>query len=238
MRGSIGSLLVCLAALASTAMAQSVHTGSVASPPSGGGRPVPPGNYQLSVPTDTLVAVLREELFTDSGRFYPCRVNTACTSWGNDVVVSAPKIAVDGPRIVFSVHMTGTYTMNQFFAPKVAGDLIVSGVPVLHANKVGLSQTSAAAGSASDAAFRTFIELMRQRIESMIDESPGFDLAQYLASSTADPQLPPPRLPARGCVSASQIQLTSIGTNVGPPQSVGAGVVVAPLPASAPRPRC
>ena len=134
--------------------------------------------------------------------------------------------------------MTGTYTMNQFFAPKVAGDLIVSGVPVLHANKVGLAQTSAAAGSASDAAFRTFIELMRPRIESMIDESPGFDLAQYLASSTEHPQLPPPRLPARGCVAASQIQLTSIATNPGPPQSVGAGVVVAPLPPSAPRPRC
>jgi len=234
----VGSLLVCVAALASTAVAQSAHTGPVAPPPSSTARPVPSGQYRLSVPTDTLVAVLREELFTDSGRFYPCRVNTACTSWGNDVVVSQPKISVDGPRIVFSVHMTGTYTMNQFFSPKVAGDLIVSGVPVLHANKVGLTQTSAAAGSASDAAFRTFIELMRPRIESMIDDSPGFDLAQYLASSTADPQLPPPRLPTRGCVAASQIQLTSIATNPGPPQSVGARVVVAPLAASAARQHC
>jgi hypothetical protein len=182
-----------------------------------------------------MVSVLREELFTDSGRFYPCRINTACTSWGNDIVLSAPNVTVDGPRIVFSVHMTGTYSMNQFFTPRVSGDLIVSGVPVLHGSNVGLSQAAVAASTASDMAFRTFVEVERPRIESMIDQSPGFNLADYLVSSTANPQLPPPRLPTRGCVAASQISVTSVATQPTPP-SVDAVVVVAP--SSPTRQRC
>src|SRR5271155_179256 len=101
----IGGLVVGVALIGSSALAQSTHASLSAAPPSSTGRPVAPGTYRLSVPTDTMLAVLREEMFTDSGRFYPCRINTACASWGNDVVVSAPNISVDGPRVTFSVHM-------------------------------------------------------------------------------------------------------------------------------------
>jgi hypothetical protein len=168
---------------------------------------------------------MQSMLFTDSGRFYPCRINAACSSWGKDVVLTNPNLSVDGPRVILSVHMIGTYTLSQFFAPRVSGDLFVSGVPVLRDNKVALAQTATDAGPASDMAFRAFLEAMRPRIQSMIDQAPGFDLAQYLVISTADPTLPPPRLATRGCVSASQITVDSVGTHPSPP-SIGATVTV------------
>jgi len=46
----------------------------------------------------------------------------------------------------------------------------------------------------------------------MLDQSPGFDLGQYLAAAAADPRLPPPRLPNTSCVDASQVQVQSVAT--------------------------
>lgn len=235
-RRLVGLLVTCLAFAGSTAKAQSAHPGASATG-AASAHPVRAGTYPLTVTTAQMIAVIRDQLFTDSGRFYPCRVNTACQSWGHDVALSAPNITVDGSRVVFSVHMTGTYALNQFVVPRVAGDLIVSGVPVLHGNNVGLTQSDAQAGGASDMTFRAFVEATRSKIQSTIDGSPGFNLADYLVSSTADPQLPPPRLPGPGCVKASQIQVKSIATQPNP-AAVGAVVVVAPPPATTGQQHC
>ena len=83
--------------------------------------------YTLIVPTRDLVDLLRGQLFTDSGRFYPCRTNPQCSAWGQDIAVSSPDISIDGQRLVFSVHPAGSYAMAQFFTPTVAGDLVILG---------------------------------------------------------------------------------------------------------------
>src|SRR3974377_391896 len=48
--------------------------------------------YTLTVPTRELVEMMREQVFTDSGRFYPCRTNPSCSSWGEDIALSAPNL--------------------------------------------------------------------------------------------------------------------------------------------------
>lgn len=188
-----------------------------------------PATYTLVVPTRQLVNTLRGQLFTDSGRFYPCRTNPACSAWGHDIALSSPSLAIDGTRLVFSVHMLGTYALNQFFAATVAGDLILSGVPVARGNHVVLTQTVAAASESSDMAFRAFLQAMHPRIESMIEESPGFDLPQYLAYAASDPGMPPPRLPNVSCVDASQIQVQSVAT-IPTSSALTATVLVGPPP--------
>jgi hypothetical protein len=168
--------------------------------------------YTLAVPTRELVDLVRGQVFTDSGRFFPCRTNPSCSAWGQDIALSAPNITIDGPRLVFSVHLVGSYAVSQFFAATVTGDLIVSGLPTVRGRKVVLTQSAASASSASDVTFRAFLEATHGRIESMLDQSPGFDLAQYLAYAASDPALPPPRLPNTPCVDPSQIQVQSIST--------------------------
>jgi hypothetical protein len=185
--------------------------------------------YTLTVPTRELVSTLQDQVFIDSGRFFPCRTNPSCSSWGHDIALSSPRLSIDGQRLVFSVRLVGTYAMSQFFAATVAGDLIISGVPAVRGNHVALAETAVAASDASDATFRAFLEVMHTRIESMIDQSPGFDLAQYLAYAASDPRLPPPRLPNVNCVDPSQIKLQSVST-MPAASALTATVLVGPPP--------
>jgi hypothetical protein len=185
--------------------------------------------YTLTVATRQLVDLLRGQLFTDSGRFVPCRINPACSAWGRDIALSAPNISIDGPRVVFSVHLVGTYAMSQFFATTVTGDLIVSGIPTLRGSKVVLTQSSAVAGPTSDLVFRAFLDAAHPRIESMLEQSKGFDLPQYLAFAASDPALPPPRLPGTSCVDPSQIQVQSVSTQPSA-SALSAVVSVSPPP--------
>ncbi len=90
----------------------------------GAGGAVDPRPYTLTMPTAQMVVVLRTELFVDSGRLYPCRGNPACSSWGHDLALSAPGVKIDGPRLVFTVHVAGSYAINAMFAPSIAGDLV------------------------------------------------------------------------------------------------------------------
>jgi hypothetical protein len=219
--------VVALAAVAlvpASSTAQSSHDQAPVS------KPVPPGTYVLTVATATLDSVMRAQVFTDSGRFYPCRINPACSSWGHDVVLTNPDITIDGSRVFVSVHVVGTYVINDFFAPSVSGGLILSGVPVLRDNKVAFTQTTTEASPESDMAFRAFIDAVRPRVESMIEKAPGFDLAGYLVASTADLQLPPPRLGKHECVRASQIKIESIGTTRDPPALKTTATVSRPNP--------
>jgi hypothetical protein len=183
--------------------------------------------YTLTVETRQLMDLLRGQVFTDSGRFYPCRTNPSCSAWGQDIALSNPSLAIDGPRLVFSVHLVGNYALSAFFAATVSGDLIVSGVPVNRGRRVILTQTQAMAGPQSDMTFQAFLQAMHGRIESMLDQSPGFDLGQYLSYAASDPQLPPPRLPNTSCVDPSQIQVQSIATQPAT-SAINAVVSVAP----------
>jgi len=181
--------------------------------------------YTVAMTTSQLLEIVRGQVFTDSGRFFPCRANPSCSAWGQDIALSAPQIAINGERLVFSVHLTGSYTLNQFLSATVTGDLIVSGVPSVRANKVVLTQSSASASDASDVTFKTFLQAMHTRIESMIDQSAGFDLAQYLSMSASDSHLPPPRLPGIHCVQATDVGIQSVAANA-PRSSVEAQVTV------------
>jgi hypothetical protein len=195
-----------------------------------GARPgLPVRTYKLTMATHDLVELVRGQVFVDSGRFRPCRANPACSNWGSDIILTSPNITVDGPRLVFSVHLVGNYAMSQFFAATVTGDLIVSGVPVPRGNRVVLTQSAAAASATSDLAFRAFLEATHRRIETMLDQAPGFDLAQYLSYAASDPAIPPPRLPNVSCVDPSQIQLQTIATQPAT-SAVVAVVAVGPPP--------
>jgi hypothetical protein len=181
----------------------------------------------LVAPTAQIIALLRAQVFTDNGRYYPCRNIPSCSSWGQNLAVSDPKITVDGPRLVVQVHLVGSYAMNAYLAPQVAGDLILSGVPVTHGTRVSLDQPSVQTGAA-DFTFQTFIQATHTRIEQMISESGGFDLAQYLSDASRNPQLPPPRIPGAQCLDPSEIRIRSVATD--PAASAIDAVVIAPIP--------
>lgn len=190
-------------------------------------------SYTVTAPTAQMVALMQSQVFTDAGKYYPCRNNPSCSSWGQSIVLSDPQMSINGARIVFSVHLVGTYGVNQYLAAGVAGDLIVSGVPVVSDNRIRLSQASVEAGKA-DFTFQAFVEATHARMEQMVSQQGGFDLAQYLSSSARDPRLPPPRLPGIRCVDASEIKLQTVATDPG--ASAISATVLAPPPPG--RPSC
>jgi hypothetical protein len=189
-----------------------------------------PRSYTLAMPTAQMVSVLKTELFVDGGRLYPCRGNPACSSWGHDLALSAPGVKVDGPRLVFTVHVSGTYAINAMFAPSIAGDLVVSAVPVARNGLIHVTQSAVQAGPASDIVFQGFVQTLHGQIEQMLNDKGTLDLAQYLAMSAKDPKLPPPRLPGVSCVDPSQIQVQSVATD--PPSSSVRAMVTVTAPAA------
>jgi hypothetical protein len=190
-----------------------VHRGAAGAV--GGVGAVEPRPYTLTMPTAQMVSVLRTELFVDSGRLYPCRGNPACSSWGHDLALSAPGVKVDGPRVVFTVHVAGSYAINAMFAPSIAGDLVVSTVPVARNGLIHITQANVQAAPTSDIVFQGFVQTVHGQLEGLLNDKGTLDLAQYLAMSAKDPRLPPPRLPGVSCVEPSQIQVQSIATDPG-----------------------
>jgi hypothetical protein len=189
--------------------------------------------YTLTTPVADLVALVRTQVFTDAGRYYPCRGNPSCSAWGQNIALSDPALTIDGARLVFSVKMVGTYALNPYIAPQVTGTLIVSGVPVVSDNRVRLSEAKVDAGP-SDVTFQAFVQATHERMEKMVSESGGFDLAQYLASASRDPRLPPPRLPGLHCVDPTEMQVQRVQTDAG-----GATIIaVVTGPAATPRRAC
>lgn len=188
-----------------------------------------PRPYTVTMPTAQMVSLLKTQLFVDSGRLYPCRGNPACSAWGQNLALSAPTVQIDGPRLVFSVHVSGTYAINSMIAPSIAGDLVVSAVPVARDGLIHTTQSNVQAGPTSDITFQAFVQTVHGQLEQMLNEKGALDLAQYLAMSARDPKLPPPRLPGVTCVDRSQIHLQSIATEPAS-SSVTAMVLVSPPP--------
>ena len=182
--------------------------------------------YTLTTPVADLLALMRTQVFTDQGRYYPCRGNPSCSAWGQNIALSDPALSIDGRRLVFSVKMVGTYALNPYFAPQVTGTLIVSGVPTVGDNRVRLSEAKVAAGP-SDVTFQAFVEATHAKMEQMVSQSGGFDLAQYLSSTSRDGRLPPPRLPGLHCVEPTEIQVQSVAADAG--TAAIAATVVGPV---------
>jgi hypothetical protein len=173
-----------------------------------------PSSYTLTTPVADLLALLKTQVFTENGKYYPCRGNPSCSAWGENIALSDPSLSIDGPRLKFSVKMVGTYAVNPYFAPQVTGTLIVSGVPVVQDNRVRLSDARVEAGP-SDVTFQAFVQATHVKAEQMVSQSGGFDLAQYLSNSSRDPRLPPPRIPGLHCVDSSEIQVQAVQADAG-----------------------
>jgi hypothetical protein len=182
--------------------------------------------YTVTETTAQLLALLQAQLFTDSGRFYPCRGNPSCSSWGENLALSAPVVQVNGQRLAFAVHVDGSYAVAPGLAPSVAGDLIVSAVPIVLNGLVHLSQSAVRAGQ-GDVTFQAFVQAAHGQIEQLLNEKSTLDLADYLALAAHDPTMPPPRLPGITCVDRSQIHLQSVATDPGA-SAVTATVLVSP----------
>jgi hypothetical protein len=173
-----------------------------------------PASYTLTTPVADLSALLRNQVFTDGGKYYPCRGNPSCSAWGENIALSDPALAIEGPRLKFSVKMVGTYAVNPYFAPQVTGTLIVSGVPVVQDNRVRLAEARVEAGP-SDVTFQAFVQATHVKAEQMVSQSGGFDLAQYLSNASRDPRLPPPRIPGLHCVDPTEIQVQAVQADAG-----------------------
>jgi hypothetical protein len=190
--------------------------------------------YTLATPVADLLTLLRTQVFTDAGRYYPCRGNPSCSAWGQNIALSDPTLSIDGARLVFSVKMVGTYAINPYFAPQVTGTLVVSGVPVVSDGRVvRLSQPRVEAGP-SDVTFQAFVQATHTRVEQMVSESGGYDVSQYLSAASRDPRLPPPKLPGLHCVDPTEIQVQSVRADAG----ANAITAVVAAPAATPHRAC
>jgi hypothetical protein len=160
-----------------------------------------------------MMAMLNEVVFTDSGgTFYPCRVQgSRCDSWGHDIALSHPIIRTSASRLELAVHIRGAYPVSQIFSPIVQGTLDLSAIPTVRENTVRMTGTEVAA-TEGDAVFNGFVTLTHDQIAQYVDQHVKFDIVQHLAEATADPSLPPPRLPGLQCVDPSHLTLTSAGT--------------------------
>lgn len=192
--------------------------------------------YTVLVRADQMMDMLNQVVFTDSGgTFYPCRIQgSKCDSWGHDIALSQPLIKTDGSRLVLAVHIRGTYPMSQFFAPSVQGTLDLSAVPTVQENALRMTETEVASGG-GDAVFNGFLAVTHDQIAQYVNQKVKIDLVQHLAAATADPNLPPPRLPGLACVDPSHLTLTSATTQQSPDAVV---IAVHLLTPASPKSRC
>jgi hypothetical protein len=192
--------------------------------------------YTVLVRADEMMAMLNQVVFTDSGgTFYPCRIPASkCDSWGRDIALSQPTIKTDAARLFLSVHIHGTYPMSQFFAPSVQGTLDLSAIPSVQENAIRMTQTEVASGG-GDAVFNGFLAVTHDQIAQYVNQKVKIDIVQHLAAATADPNLPPPRLPGLACVDPSHLTLTSATTQRAPDAVVIAVHLITP---AGPRSKC
>ena len=217
--------------------------GTAALTPTSQRSPTPPSGWALRdttyivlVRADEMTSMLNQLVFTDSGgAFYPCRVPTSkCDSWGHDIALSQPVIKTDGSRLFLSVRIRGTYPMSQFFAPSVQGTLDLSAVPAVRENAIRMTETEVTSGG-GDAVFNGFLAVTHDQIAQYVNQRVKIDLVDHLAAATADPSLPPPRLPGLACVDPTHLTLTSAGTQQSPDAVV---IAVHLLTPAGPRSRC
>lgn len=206
--------LIRMAGLALVASTLAARAAVTRRPTSGSARDT---TYTVMVRADEMMEMLNQVVFTDSGgTFYPCRIPASkCDSWGHDIALSQPMITTDASRLKLSVHIKGTYPMSQFFAPSVQGTLDLSAIPAVRENAIRMTQTEVASGG-GDAVFNGFLAVTHDQIAQYVDQKVKIDLVQHLAAATADPNLPPPRLPGLACVDPSHLTLTSAATQQSP----------------------
>jgi hypothetical protein len=185
--------------------------------------------YTVVIRADEMMEMLNQVVFTDSGgTFYPCRIESSkCSSWGHDIALSQPLVKTNGSRILLSVHIQGTYPMSQFFAPSVQGTLDLSAIPAVRENAIRMTQTEVASGG-GDAVFNGFLAVTHEQIAQYVDQRVKIELVQHLAAATADPNLPPPRLPGLACVDPSHLTLASATTRQAPDAVVIAVRLISP----------
>jgi hypothetical protein len=217
----IRSALPCLLAIGAAGRSQTAHRPHTT--------PARDTTYLVAVRADDMMAMLNQIVFTDSGgTFYPCRVEgSRCDNWGHDIALSQPMIKTDATRLMLSVRIRGTYPMSQFFAPSIQGTLDLSAIPTVQNNAIRMTQTQVSSGG-GDAVFNGFLTVAHDQIAQYVDQKVKIDLVQHLAAATADPSLPPPRLPGLTCVDPSHLTLTSAGTEQSPDAVVIAVHLVTP----------
>ena len=83
----------------------------------------------LFVSASDLERVLREHVFTDDGKYYPCRGSGNCDA-GSDLYLEWPSISVSNGWIVLKVHLSG-HGRFLFLRPGITGDVYATARPVI-----------------------------------------------------------------------------------------------------------
>lgn len=91
----------------------------------------------LFIPRADVEAEIKKALFTDQGRFYPCRNGVECDRYGRNAYLYNPRLAFKAGYAVLRMDLAGH---GEFWKlrPGVSGSIEVAGIPRLVNNKLYL----------------------------------------------------------------------------------------------------
>lgn len=170
----------------------------------------------IFVPRAEVEKEFKKALFTENGRFYPCRQAKECGDYGRDVYLFNPQLSFRAGYIVVRMDIAGT---GQFWRlrPGVSGSVEVAGVPKLVKNKLYLSNVTMETQSRN--AIVNFVsdrfgDAALQKLQSVA----SYDLSGKLAEAVAVANQKFPMRVGPAClglkvdhVRLGQVQVTSEG---------------------------
>lgn len=85
----------------------------------------------IFVPVENISQLLREQIYNDHGRFYPCKHVAACNGDAQDLYLENPEVTVQGGALVVSSHLSGHYCVFLFICPGLTGNLRLFAKPTV-----------------------------------------------------------------------------------------------------------
>jgi hypothetical protein len=95
----------------------------------------------VQVTTADLVNEIKTRLFTDSGRWFPCRTLDCGDDGAKDLYLENPRVAVMGGNLVIDAHLSGHYSW-LFLSPGLTGDLRFIVEPFVDKNTIRFKNPS------------------------------------------------------------------------------------------------
>jgi hypothetical protein len=169
---------------------------------------------RIHLPIKELETELKKQIFTDSGRFYPCKKDSGdCGRYGRELYLESPSLLLDGAWTIAKVHLSG-HGNAWLFRPGITGTIILSGVPTVENDTFSLKSVVLEVES------RNFIlnylnQRFGDRLVELIEKNSTIDLNPHYEEAVAQiDQLFPLRWgPGYLDLDASQLKIKYLGVD-------------------------
>lgn len=183
-------------------------------------------SFQVPLPvfvkTADILAELQAKLFTDDGRYFPCRYPNPCADDADDIYIEWPELSAVGGWIVFKAHVAGHVPGFWFIRPGITGEIIAYGAPKVEGDALSFDSLALETQS-SDWLFNLGADKLRDKLTTDLKEKAKYDLTPQLQKIEAQLK---PHFPVQWGSACLTLGLDSLHVSSVIPKETDAGIQV------------